>query len=302
MKILLTGATGFVGRRIAQRLVNEGHEVTITSGGSGPHVQGVKKIIYRNLDGIDWTWVTGQDVVIHQMANNDTRCQDESEMRRANVFGPRKLFELAAAGGCKNFVYASSTAVYGAQPAPYVEDVTPVKPLNVYGHSKAEFDRFAMGFASDSIKVTGLRYCNVYGPGEDHKGKRMSMVGQILRTMLGNQGPSLFTDGSQQRDWIYVDDVVEMNMLAMNRTNGKAGEIYNCGSGTASSFNEIVRIINELGDSRFESTYIDCPFKDEYQNFTLCSMEKAGNDLGFVPRFDLRSGICEYLKSFTFLS
>lgn len=305
MKILLTGATGFVGRHIAKRLIDEGHELTITSSGTGPHPEGVKKILYRGLGGIDWKYVEGQDAVIHQFANNDTRCTDREEMMRANVNGPFKLFYRAYFGGCKRFIYASSTAVYGAEPAPYVEGVTPINPLNVYGHSKARFDEIMEEFCeNDDVHVTGLRYCNVYGPGEHHKGKRKSMIGQLLRQMLKFKKPVIFKDGEQKRDWIYVKDVVEMNMLALKASDKPGLNIYNCGSGVATSFNEIIKTINEALSAKnlalpVDPEYIDCPFASEYQNFTQCSIEKARRELLFEPSYDLRSGIDEYLKDLT---
>lgn len=298
LKTLVTGGTGFVGRRLVKRLIDDGYEVTITSGGIGPHPEGVR-VLYRGLSGIDKIDLFGYDVVFHQLANNDTRCQDESEMFRVNLYDSIELFSKAVTGGCKTFVYASSTAVYGAEPAPYVEGLTPVKPLNVYGESKAEFDVWAMEFAkSHSVQVTGLRYCNVYGPGEGHKGKRMSMIGQIIRRMKTGHPPKLFTNGEQKRDWVYVDDVVEMNLLAMFRGAGGLGEIYNCGSGTASTFNEIVKVVNYLTYQGVVPEYIACPFEAEYQSFTQCDIEKARRDLGYSPGFDLRSGIEAYLKEF----
>ncbi len=303
MKIFVTGGTGFVGRNIVERLVSDGHDVTITSSGIGPHPPGVTKVLYRGFDGIDWKFIRGQDAVVHQFANNDTRCQDESEMFRANVDGPMRMFKLAAEGGCRKFVYASSTAVYGAQPAPYLEEVTAVKPLNVYGQSKARFDEFAMKFAADhQVKVIGFRYCNVYGPGETHKAKRMSMIGQLLRQMLKFRRPVIFKDGEQKRDWIYVKDVVQANVLALAAPGGEPwGRLYNLGSGTATTFNEIIRTINDalrqkMGlKNALEPDYIDCPFAAEYQNFTQCDIERAKKELGLTIKYDLRAGVNEYL-------
>ncbi len=308
MKILITGGSGFIGRHITQKLIEDGHEVTIISTGSEPKIDGVHKIMYMGLDGIDWDYFINRmirdqekvDVVFHQMANNDTRCVDEREMRLANNIGPMKLFNTMQQCGCNNFIYASSTAVYGSQPAPYIEAETKVDPLNVYGQSKADFDEFAMRFAQENkVQVTGLRYCNVYGPGEEHKGKRMSMIGQILRQMLKGCQPNLFDPGTQKRDWIFVKDVVNFNIAALNRTKGSLGEIYNVGSGVAVEFNDIVKVINDLLKTSIEPKYIPCPFSDEYQDFTQCSIEKAKTDLGFFPQYDLRSGITEYLKEFT---
>lgn len=301
MKILVTGGSGFVGKNLTEALVQAGHSVTIVSTGAEPQIKGVDDVLYMGLDGIDWNCVANQDVVFHQMANNDTRCQSIREMFAANVTGPIKLFNIAYNGGCRNFVYASSTAVYGNSPAPYIEDITELKPLTVYGESKRAFDQFAMHFAEEKkVNITGLRYCNIYGPGEGHKGKRMSMIGQVARNMMNLIRPKLFKDGEQKRDWCYVADIVQANLLAMNRSKGSYGEIYNIGSGAASTFNKIIELLNQkfkLFDHHYDlsTEYIDCPFQSEYQDFTLCCIEKAKRDLGYLPAYDLEQGIHAYV-------
>ena len=136
----------------------------------------------------------------------------------ANVEAPMKfLTDLRNFCNCCEFVYASSSAVYGSQPAPYKEGVTPEIPLNPYGESKAEFDKRMMQFGKSwhKTKVVGLRYTNVYGPGEEHKGKRASMIHQMVKTMMKGDKPELFWDGTQQRDWVYIKDVVRANMHAL---------------------------------------------------------------------------------------
>lgn len=300
LRVLVTGGGGFVGSNLVRRLIKEGHRVTITSTGSEPKIPGVHKILYASLEGIDWKCVYGQDVVIHLMANNDTLCYDESEMLRANLYGPIKLFTSAYDGGCRKFVYASSTAVYGDSPAPYVEDETEIKPLNTYATSKYLFDNFAMSFAQDKeVPVTGLRYCNIYGPGEGRKGKRMSMVGQLIRRMKSGKQPVLFRDGTQKRDWVHVYDVVEANVLAMNRSSIEKGVIYNIGSGQCHTFLEICEmILNTKGATPYDELkieWVDCPFPEKFQNHTECNIEKARRELGYSPSFDLRSGIDQYV-------
>jgi ADP-L-glycero-D-manno-heptose 6-epimerase len=304
-KVLVTGGGGFIGRNLTERLVKDGHETTITSTGSEP-TGNVQKVLYHSLAGIDWKSVRGMDVVFHQMANNDTRCLDREEMYRTNVRAARKLFEVALDGGCKKFVYASSTAVYGNAPAPYTED-TPIQPLNPYAESKAAFDDFAMDFAKENnVSVIGLRYCNVYGPGESHKGKRMSMIGQILRKMLSNEEIVLFKDGTQKRDWAYIKDVVDANILASesNRTG-----IYNIGAGGSWSFNEVfeeawtaMKIRTAYGGIENAPKvphikYIDCPFPESYQSHTECCIEKASRELGYSPKYDIKTGIREYFDT-----
>lgn len=297
MDVLVTGGGGFIGRNLTQQLVKDGHRVTITANGSEP-TGNVHKVLYPSLEGIDWMHVSEKDIVFHQLANNDTRCFDNTEMWRANFYGPIKLFITALQGGCKRFVYASSTAVYGNALPPYTEN-TEVQPLVPYAETKAAFDKFAMNFAKENnVSVIGLRYCNVYGPGESEKGKRMSMIGQILRKMLSEEEIVLFKDGEQKRDWVYVKDVVDINILASQ--SGKTG-VYNVGSGSSWSFNEV---FNESWNAlksrpiKFSPIqYIDCPFPETYQSHTECSIEKARKELGYSPKYDLKAGIGEYAST-----
>jgi ADP-L-glycero-D-manno-heptose 6-epimerase len=294
VKILITGGSGFIGRNLTKRLIQDGHEVTITSTGSEPKIPNVKKVIYLGLTGMDWDQAVGHNAVIHLMANNDTLCSDRSEMLRTNFAGPLKLFDIAAQSGCERFVHASSTAIYGNSPVPYIEGKTEEQPLNVYGESKKLFDDQAAKFAQHyGVKSIGLRYCNIYGPGEEQKGKRMSMIGQILRRMLARKRPRMFKHGEQQRDWVYIHDVVEANVLALQ---SDVSGTFNIGSGVASTFNEIVGTINALLGTELLAEYIDCPFPNEFQDHTQCNIEKARRKLGFFPGFDLRSGIEDYLS------
>lgn len=302
MRILVTGGTGFVGRHLTKRLIAEGHELTVTSTGSEPVQNGVSKVLYTGLEGIDWRFVKNQDTVIHLMANNDTLCRDRDEMFAANFEGPLRLFHVASSGGrCKRFIFASSTAVYGAEPAPYIEDKTKINPLNIYGDSKAAFEKFAERFAEEmQVTVIGLRYCNIYGPGEEQKGRRMSMVGQLLRKVHNLEIPVLFESGEQKRDWVYVDDVVEANVLALTADLPKKYNIYNIGSGTAHTFNEVIETINDQMRSRglmaMAPVYTPCPFPESYQNHTECDITKAKRELGYDPQFSLRSGISSYYE------
>ena len=295
MKILVTGGTGFVGSNLVRRLIAEGHEVTITGHETENSVPGVKKVLHLGLDGLDWKFVEGIDVCFHQSANNNTLDMDEKEMYRANVQGPIRLFHAMAETGCNKFVYASSTAVYGDSPAPYIEDTTPIAPLNPYGCSKAAFDEFAMKFAKEENKsVIGLRYCNVYGPGESHKGKRASMIHQLYQQIKNKKKPVLFKDGEQKRDWLFIGDAVEANLAAM-RYEGSG--IFNIGSGIATSFNQVIHLIRKALDE-ISSTikYIDNPNEAAYQDFTQCDITKAQKELKWVPKTNLSDGI-RYMMS-----
>jgi ADP-L-glycero-D-manno-heptose 6-epimerase len=296
MKVLVTGGTGFIGSNLAKELVDLGHDVTITGCSTERTVEGAK-VLNLSLTGIDWSETRYMDVVFHQAANNDTLDQNSRQMTIENVYAPSELFKMAYKGGCRRFVYASSTAVYGNSPPPYVESETILEPLNPYARSKKDFDDFAMHFAENThnVKVVGLRYCNVYGPGEAHKGRRASMIFQLAKKIVARETPKLFKNGDQKRDWIYVKDVVRANLLAA-KYDGSG--IFNCGTGTATSFNDLIKYINNATD-RFhpvEPEYVDNPYEDAFQNFTQCDMSLAKKELGFKPKYSIKKGIKETVK------
>ncbi len=148
-------------------------------------------------------------------------------------------------------------------------------------------------FENPDIRVVGLRYCNVYGPGEAHKGKRASMIFQLARQMR-EKDPRLFKFGEQKRDYIYVKDVVTANLKAAEA--GESG-VVNCGSGAATTFNALVEILNRnLGTER-RPEYIDNPYEAAYQNHTECDMAQAKRLIGFVPEYDIEKGIADYAST-----
>jgi ADP-L-glycero-D-manno-heptose 6-epimerase len=295
MRILVTGGTGFIGSNIALSLIADGHEVLITGHDAEQKLPGFTgKYLQPSFIGLDWEAIGHVDALIHEAAINMTTNLDRQEMFRANVDSSKALFEYVVKNGCKKIVYASSTAIYGDLPPPYREDMSP-KPLNPYAESKAALEALAGEFAEahPEVTVVGLRYCNVYGPRESHKGARAAMICQLAAQMQkGN--PRIFKDGEQKRDYIYVKDVVRANRLALE---AKESCVVNCGSGQATTFNELITILNGvLGTSRIPE-YINNPYIGRYQDYTLCDMSLAKQKIGFVPEFTIESGIKDYFAS-----
>lgn len=293
MRILVTGGTGFIGSNLVEELMRQGHEVIITGHDAERKPSGFKgKYLQPSFIGLDWDEIDKVDVLFHEAAINDTTLMDKKEMFRANVESTKELFTRVIKNGCKHIVYATSTAVYGNSPAPYKENEG-IEPLNPYAESKVAVDEFAMKLAREhpDVVIVGLRYCNVYGPGEQHKNKRASMIFQLSEQMKkGN--PKLFKDGEQKRDWIYVKDVVRANILA---SQAKESCIVNCGSGQAVTFNFLVKTLNEVLGTNRDIKYIDNPYEGRYQNYTECDMTLAKEKIGFVPEYDAAKGIKNFL-------
>jgi ADP-L-glycero-D-manno-heptose 6-epimerase len=294
MRALITGGTGFIGSNLTNALIQQGYEVIITGHDAEQKLQCSSiKILQPSFIGLNWDAIGSVDVVFHQAAINNTTLNDRDEMCRANVDSSIRLFDEMLARGCKRFVYASSTAVYGNGDVPY-QEAQELNPLNPYAESKMLFEAHAnkLAAAHTDIIIVGLRYCNVYGPGEEHKGSRASMIYQLAAQMLkGN--PRLFKYGEQKRDYIYVKDVVEANLLA---SKANKSTIVNCGSGVATEFNSLVEILNKALNINRIPEYIDNPYKLNYQSYTKCDMTQAKELINFVPQYGIEQGIEEYIK------
>ena len=275
--------------------MKEGQGVVITGKRGEQEVKGAANVVTDELYDIRWDSLGKFDAIFHQAAITDTTVVDRELMFKVNLKASQRLFDYAKDSGCRRIVYATSTAVYGGEPAPYKEGETESKPLNPYGESKKALDMFAVSFAKENpdMTIVGLRYCNVYGPGEDHKGKMATMIYQLAQQMRkGN--PKLFKFGEQKRDYIYVKDVVRANMLA---SKAPKSCIVNCGFGSATTFNRIVEILNGLLGTDREVVYIDNPYEDKYQSYTECDMTLAKKKIGFVPEYDIEKGMKSYFDS-----
>ncbi len=307
MRFLVTGGTGFIGGNLTREFLARGadfvspeaHSVqpkaeVFVTGQEAGHVPKSAYYLGADFANLDWKKLGALDAVFHEAAINDTTVTDRALMFKVNFEDSKKLFESAVAHGVKKIIYASSTAVYGNLPTPYRED-GPIEPLNVYAESKAAQDEFAMELAAarPDILIVGLRYCNVYGPGEGLKGKRATMIWQIAKQMKSGN-PKIFKFGEQKRDYIYVKDAVRANVLALN---AKESAIVNCGSGRATSFNDIIAILNSVLGIARTAEYIENPYAAHYQSHTECDMSLAKEKLGFVPEFDIERGIADYYAS-----
>jgi ADP-L-glycero-D-manno-heptose 6-epimerase len=190
-------------------------------------------------------------------------------------------------------IYASSASIYGAATKASVES-NGAAPANVYSFSKVIMDNIAMREANESPDwiIIGLRYFNVYGPREAHKGVPASMIYHLSKQMKAGQRPRIFKHGEQKRDFVYVKDAVEGTILALEVSESG---IYNLGCGQARSFNELVDVLNKCLGTNFQPDYFDNPHA-HYQNFTEADLKKVRNALGYEPQFSLERGVADYMQ------
>jgi ADP-L-glycero-D-manno-heptose 6-epimerase len=203
-------------------------------------------------------------------------------------------------------VYASSAATYGLGEQGYEDDESKIhllKPLNPYGQSKQDFDVWALSQKERPFFWAGLKFFNVYGPREYHKGRMASVIwhayNQIQKTgkmkLFKSHRPD-YKDGAQMRDFVYVKDVVEVCIFLMHHR--KNSGIYNLGSGQARSFNDLVKAVFHALDKPVAIEYIDTPYdiRDKYQYFTEAKMGKI-REAGYkLPFHTLDQGVIEYVK------
>lgn len=295
MRVLVSGGAGFIGSNLAKRLAREGHATVVcddfSSGFWGNLVDFPGDVLTCDVAGDAGRLAQLErfDVIFHQASITDTTVMGQRQMMHNNVEGFRNLLDLAAKWESR-VVWASSAATYGRGPSPNRESQEPA-PLNVYGYSKLAMERLAQQYARRiPHPIVGLRYFNVYGAGEQHKGKFASMIGQLAGQMLSGKRPRIFTDGEQRRDFVYIDDVIQANLLAMM---SKASGVFNVGSGAASSFNQVIEQLNRVLRTDLQPDYFDNPYSF-FQTWTEADLTQTRKVLRYEPQFDLSRGIEAY--------
>jgi ADP-L-glycero-D-manno-heptose 6-epimerase len=325
---LVTGGAGFIGSNLVAALLAGAprpHVVVVDNFRSGSFANIVEACDRRGVGAFDGEVIAastgamdvsalldraGPAAVFHLGAITDTTVADEAEMLRENVQNFRPMIGWCASRAIP-LVYASSAATYGTPPQARQRVPFPVtaagKPSNAYGFSKwmieCEHRRCAGGVRVGPASIVGLRYFNVFGPGEGRKGKMASMVYQLARQIIDGKRPRIFEDGSQARDQVYVDDVVECTLAGA----GLAGSgrprpgIYNLGSGVTTSFNEIVDAVREgvgLSAKERPTDYFAMPtdIRAFYQDYTCADMSETEKGLGWRPRHEPRSAMRGYAK------
>jgi ADP-L-glycero-D-manno-heptose 6-epimerase len=304
VRILVTGGAGFIGSNLARHFAAEGHDVTAAdsflsaSWSNLVHFNGDVLTLVDHDDVASMMKLGRFDVIFHQASitgvidADGSACGDAHRMMRNNVETFRALLEWAALTQAR-VVWASSCSVYGRGAVPMKESQSP-DPLNTYAFSKLCMERLAARYAPKlTHPIVGLRYSNVYGPGEDHKGKLASMIHQLARQMRAGHRPKIFKAGDQKRDFVFIYDVVQANAKAMH---AKESGVYNAGAGRSWSFNQVVAELNRVLKTDLPPDYFENPYGFT-QDWTETDQSLARQKLGYEPKYDLGAGIDAYHAS-----
>ena len=301
---LVTGGAGFIGSNLTLALQQKFPDTRLTviddfRSGDFKNLRGYRgDFVAQDLATLNWKEqfgnpaAAGFDAIFHLASITDTTLHDQFVQVHDNVESFRRLLNFARSAETR-VVYASSASTYGAATAASVE-TNGAAPSNIYAFSKAIMDNLAMREAKENPNwiIVGLRYFNVYGPRETHKGVPASMVYHLAQQMKAGQRPRIFKHGDQKRDFVYVKDVVDGSILALE---AKESGIYNLGSGQARSFNELIDVLNKCLGTKFQPDYIENPHA-HYQNFTEADLERVRRALGYQPQFSLERGVADYVE------
>lgn len=310
---IVTGAAGFIGSRLARHLNALGERRLILADAFGrddkqPNLQGVDFYVKVDRD-LLFAWLEAERPPVarfyHLGARTDTTEFDYRVHERLNVAYSKAVWDWCARQDVP-LVYASSAATYGDGALGYSDDhALPdrLQPLNPYGVSKNEFDRWALRQPSAPPRWYGLKFFNVYGPGEAHKGRMASVVLHAFHQIRARGHVELFRshrpgirDGWQLRDFIHVDDVVRVcRWLAENLP---ASGLHNLGTGQARSFEDLARATFAGMDLPPDIRYIDMPedIRDKYQYFTQADMRKLRQAGFHHPFLSLEAGVGDYIR------
>jgi ADP-L-glycero-D-manno-heptose 6-epimerase len=313
--IIVTGAAGFIGSCLIKKLNQEKFNAVIAvdkfdqseknKNLEGSHIQ--EKVERDQFE----TWLDKNhelvEFIFHIGARTDTTEFNKSIFDSLNVAYSKMVWNK-----CVQYqiplVYASSAATYGMGESGYDDDekrISVLKPLNPYGWSKQEFDLWVLAQKDKPYFWAGLKFFNVYGPNEYHKGRMASVIWHAFKQINETGKMKLFrshnpayADGGQKRDFVYVKDVVEVCSFLMH--NRKSSGIYNLGSGEARTFRDLTRAVFSTMNKKEQIEFIDTPadIRDKYQYFTEANMTKL-RSIGYAKPFHtLEEGSIDYVKNY----
>jgi ADP-L-glycero-D-manno-heptose 6-epimerase len=313
--IVITGAEGFIGSCLVARLNADGFKdlILVDDFGQTERAENlIGKHFKAKVERVDFfNWLDANEnqvqFIFHIGARTDTTEMDEAIFKLLNIDFTETLWQKCVSYGLP-IVYASSAATYGNGEFGYDDDDTKLdllQPLNPYGRSKNEIDKWVLKQAKKPFFWAGLKFFNVYGPNEYHKGRMASVILHAYKQILETGEVSLFRshkpeykDGEQMRDFIYVKDLVDVCIFLMH--SRKHSGIYNLGTGKARTWNDLAGSIFAAEGKPTTINYVDIPadIREKYQYFTEATMQKLINAGYTKPFTPIEEGVADYVNNY----
>lgn len=299
MKYLVTGGAGFIGSNIVDELIRRGHEVTVLddlSSGKTANLELVAsrvRFIRGTITDLDTakSACEGVDYVIHLAARTSVpkSVKDPIETNQVNIGGTLNVLVAARDAEVKRIVYAASSAAYGETPTlPKVETMQ-AEPISPYGVTKYVGELYARVFGKVyGLEFACLRYFNVFGPRQDPASAYSGVLSQFMLAVLQGRSPVIYGDGEQSRDFIYIENVVDLTLRAAE-TRGASGVVLNGGTGQRITLNEVVRQLGELTGRKIVANY--APPREGDIRDSQADISLARQTLGYEPRVQFSEGL-----------
>jgi UDP-glucose 4-epimerase len=301
LKIILTGGAGFIGSNIANALIRENHNVLIMDNFSSGTLDKLSSHIPYVVMDINSPSVRKlfkefkPEVVIHNAAQvSVSKSMDDPMLDQSiNIRGTLNILECCVESGVRKIIYPSSAAVYGKPDYLPIEESSPTHPESFYGVSKKVPEMYLQIYHKHyGLDYTVLRYSNVYGPGQDHKGEG-GVISIFIEKFMNNKRPIIFGDGNQTRDFIYVKDVVAANRIALRLGST---QIYNISSNSAVTLNHLVAVLHNISGHPIEPMYSAERIGDLRDS--RLDNSKAKKELQWEPSYKLADGLRETLQEY----
>lgn len=316
MKVLVTGGAGFIGSNLCEHLLQNGHYVRCLDNFATGHIENLLPLInqypsnfellvgdIRNIEDCR-KGVNGMEYVLHEAALGSVprSIKDPITTNEVNIGGFLNMLIAARDASIKRFVFAASSSTYGdSKILPKVEDNIG-KPLSPYAITKYVDELYADVFAKTyGFEYIGLRYFNVFGRRQDPNGAYAAVIPLFVKQFMNHQSPKINGDGEFSRDFTYIDNVIQMNMLALTTTNTKAvNQIYNTAFGERTTLNQLVSYLREFlakYDSeikKIEPTH--GPNRAGDIPHSLACIDKAVKMLGYAPKYSMKAGLKEAVE------
>ena len=291
MKFLVTGGCGFIGSNLVERLVKDGHSVTVFDNlhtGNLKNIEGLGVKFFNEPYSRLSDLAPRIDRIFHIGIPSSTPMYKRNPRLVGEAINDAiEVFEYAKDKGCK-VVYASSSSIYNGNKVPYREDM-PVYVTDYYTECRYAIERLARLYnLLYGVKSVALRFFSVYGPKETFKGTYANIISQFLWSLQKDEAPVIFGDGTQTRDFTHVYDALDALILAMGKDF--ECEVFNVGTGVAHSFNRIIELLNRLLGKDVKPVYKPNPIKN-YVYHTLADTKKAEKILGFKAKITLEEGL-----------